>query len=216
MSKTPIRCLIGLAALALPLISAAAAPSIKKCQDATGRWHYGDTAAGACASSKVTVINEQGLTKKVIAAPLSDEQMKQHQLHEQETRRAKEQAKERARQDELLLATYANEDDITYIRDRKLAQVEASIRASTDTLNPLRAALARLEGQAAAEQKAGAVSEQTAKALEQTRQQIGKHESTIAQKRQEQDQIRARAEQDLARYRAIRSQPVKATAPAAR
>jgi hypothetical protein len=42
---------------------------IKKCKDATGRWHYGDTAAEECAKSKITEMSDEGTTKQVIAAP---------------------------------------------------------------------------------------------------------------------------------------------------
>jgi hypothetical protein len=183
-------------------------PTIKKCQDATGKWHYGDNASDACAQSKVTVMSEQGIKRKEIAAPLTRDQLREREQQAEDTAKAKEQAKK----DELLLATYANEADITYIRDRKLAQLESVIRASADTLTPLRATLGRLEAQAAAEQKAGSASDQTTKALEQTRQQIAKHELTITQKHQEQNEVRARADQDLVRYRALKTQPAPTAA----
>lgn len=214
MDKNTIRRLVGIGSLLLlPTLAPAEGPTIKKCQDATGKWHYGDSASAACSQSKVTIMSEQGVAKKEIAAPLSEAALKRREEQEEESMKVKEQAK----QDELLLATYANEADITYIRDRKLAQVESVIRASLDTLNPLRKTLERLDAQATAEQKAGNVMEQTTKALETTRQQISKHESVIAQKRQEQEQIRARAENELARYRALKSKPTaqSAATPAA-
>lgn len=204
METNAIRRFIGIGALLLlPTLAPAEGPSIKKCQDITGKWHYGDSASAACAQSKVTVMSEHGVAKKEIAAPLTEADLKRREEREEESAKAKEQAK----QDELLLATYANEADIIYIRDRKLAQVESVIRASLDTLNPLRKTLERLEAQATAEQTAGNVMDQTTKALETTRLQISKHESVIAQKRQEQDQIRTRADNELARYRALKSKP---------
>ena len=48
---------------------AAKGAGIKKCQDETGKWHYGDTAAEGCAKSKVIVITETGTKRKEIAAP---------------------------------------------------------------------------------------------------------------------------------------------------
>lgn len=197
--------------LAAAVLPAAAAESkgvtIKKCRDAAGKWHYGDTAATACAHSKVTIINEQGIKKREIAAPLTSEQLRAREQRQAEAQQAQEQAK----RDELLLATYAHEADIIYIRDRKLAQLESMIKASTDTLVPLRATLKRLQAQAAAEEKAQQnVSEQTAKALEQTRSQIGKHEAAIAQKRREQETIKAQAQADLERYRELKSQAARA------
>ena len=62
MSPKTLACLLTLSLL-LPGPGVHAAPSgassIKKCQDATGKWHYGDTAADECARSKVTVITEK-------------------------------------------------------------------------------------------------------------------------------------------------------------
>lgn len=208
MNKTSFSLLLGLLTLiSLPTIGADEdkKPTIKKCQDATGKWHYGDTAAEACSQSKVTVMSEQGIKKREIAAPLTKDELKRRDQDVEDQAKAKEQAKK----DELLLATYANEADIAYIRDRKLAQLESMIRASTDTLTPLRATLGRLEAQAAAEEKAGSPTDQTRKALEQTRQQIAKHEITIAQKRQEQEQVRARADEELTRYRVLKAQAAK-------
>ncbi len=179
---------------------------ISKCQDATGRWHYGDTAAAECARSKVTVLSEQGVKKKEIAAPLSQADLKQRD----ELKQKEEQAKEQAKQDELLLSSYAHEADVVYVRDRKLSQLESSIKASEETLKSLRAALARMEAQAADEQKTGKVSEQTAKGVEQTRSQVAKHEAAIAMKRKEQEVVRTRAEIDLARYRELKKAPIQA------
>ena len=178
---------------------------ISKCQDATGRWHYGDTAAAECARSKVTVLSEQGVKKKEIAAPLTQADLKQRD----DLKQKEEQAKEQAKQDELLLSSYAHEADVVYVRDRKLSQLESSIKASEETLKSLRGALTRMEAQAADEQKTGNVSEQTAKGVEQTRSQVAKHEAAIAMKRKEQEAVRSRAEIDLARYRELKKAPLQ-------
>lgn len=197
----------------LPLSASSAKKdhTIKKCKDADGRWHYGDSAAAACAESKVTVINEHGIKKAVIDAPLTEAELKERDAKKAEIEAKEERAKEQAKHDEILLTTYSHEADITYIRDRKIAQLESSIKASTDTLNPLRATLKRLEVQAETEKKSGGVSEQTTKALEQTRSQIGKHEAVIAHRRKEQAAIRAQAEKDLVRFRELRGQAVAET-----
>ncbi|MEP0762389.1 MAG: hypothetical protein HRF48_06570 [Chloroflexota bacterium] len=183
---------------------------IKKCQDATGRWHYGDTAAAECARSKVTLLSEQGIKRKEIEAPLTEAELQKRAADQSAEQKAKEQAK----RDEILLSTYAHEEDIIYVRDRKLAQLEQSIKASQETVNSLKAALTRLEAQAAAEQKSGDASE-TAKAAAQTRAQVEKHEAAIAQKRAEQQLLRQQAEADLKRYRELKGARARAAAPAA-
>ena len=196
--------LIGTAAYGAPTSDTGG--KIRKCQDATGKWHYGDTAAEECARSKVTVMSEQGIAKRVIAAPLTDADLQKRAELKAEEDRAKEQAK----QDELLLSSYAHEADVLYVRDRKLSQIESSIKASEETLKSLRGALTRMEAQAADEQKGGKVSEQTTKGLEQTQAQIAKHEAAITTKKKEQDMVRARAETDLARYRELKKAPIAA------
>ena len=82
MAKSTLATLIALiATFALLSVAAQAGPAtgskIKKCQDASGHWHYGDNADDMCRQSKIVEINEQGLTTKEIAAPMTAEQLKQ-------------------------------------------------------------------------------------------------------------------------------------------
>ena len=184
--------------------------SIKKCQDATGKWHYGDTAAAECSQSKVTVITEQGTTKSVIAAPPTEAELKEREAQRETIEAEQARAAERARKDTLLLSTYGVEDDIIYIRDRKITQIEASIKASEETLKPLRAALARIEAQAVDEGKDVKAAEATAQNIAMTRKQIARHEGAIATKRQEQEALRKQYTEELERYREL-----KKKAPAA-
>ena len=207
MSWKTLICLLTLSLL-LPGPGAHAAPdgmsSIKKCQDATGKWHYGDTAAEECSRSKVTVITEKGTTKSVIAAPPTEAELKEREAQRETIEAEQARATERARKDTLLLSTYSVEDDIIYIRDRKIAQIETSVKASEETLKPLRAALARMEAQAADEGKDAKAAEATTKNIELTRSQIARHEGAIAVKRQEQEVLRKQYAEELARYRELK------------
>lgn len=189
-------------------------PKIKKCQDATGKWHYGDSAAEECAQSKVTVISEKGFTKKVIAAPLTEAELKERELKKEELEKEQKSAEDQAKRDALLLSTYGVEDDINYVRDRKIAQIESGIRASEETLKSLRGALTRMEAQAADEAKGDKTSaEQTAKNIEQTKLQIGKHEAVVATRKKEQEDIRNQYAADLARYRELKKGGVSKPVP---
>jgi len=218
MSRKNLICLLALGFL-LPAIGTHAAdkgPTIKKCKDATGQWHYGDSAAQECAKSKITVMSDEGTTKKVIAAPPTAEELKEREAR-QETEAAEHQrAAEQAKKDVLLLSTYGGEDDIIYIRDRKIAQIETSIKASEETLKNLRAALARMEAQAADESKGDKTADQsTVKNIEQTRKQIARHESVVAEKRKEQEALRKQYADEMERYRIIKkAQATKAPAAA--
>lgn len=181
---------------------------IRKCQDATGKWHYGDIADEACAKSKITEINQKGIQKKEIAAPPTEQELKERELRKDEFERERKRAEENQHRDDLLLSTYGHADDISYTRDRKLAQLENSIKASDETLKSLHALLKRLETQASEESRGGKVAPpQTAKDIAQTKSQIANHEAAVQNKRQEQEAVRKQAAADLERYRELKKAP---------
>lgn len=215
MSPKTLVCLLSLGLLLTgPGAQAAGKPAtIKKCQDATGKWHYGDSAAEECAKSKVTVITEKGTTKRVIAAPPTEEELKEREAQRESIEAEQARAAEQQRKDALLLSTYGVEEDITYIRDRKIAQIESSIKASEQTLKPLRAALARMEAQAAEESKDPKAAAAAAKNIENSRQQIVRHETAIALKREEQEALRRQYAEELERYRELKKKAPTASKP---
>ena len=62
--------------------------------------------------------------EKETAAPLTEQELKERELRKDEIEHERKQTEEQKRRDELLLAAYGHEDDISYTRDRKLAQLE--------------------------------------------------------------------------------------------
>lgn len=204
---------LGISVPGAAVLAADTGPKIRKCQDTTGKWHYGDSAAEECARSKIIEISEQGTKKKEIAAPLTEKELEERAQRKGAEEEQLKQTQERAKKDELLLSAYAHEDDIVYVRDRKIAQIDTLIRASEETLKSLRAALTRMETQAT-DEKAGnkSASEQTSKAITQTQQQIAKHEEAIVAKRQEQETLRRQYATEIERYRELKKSPSKVTA----
>jgi len=94
--------------------------------------------------------------------------------------------------------------------------VDESIKASEDTLKTLRAALARMEAQAADESKGNKkADESTVKNIEQTKKQIARHEGVISDKRKEQEALRKQYADEMERYREIKkNQAAKASVTA--
>lgn len=210
MAKPSLTSLLVLtAAFALLSVTAQAEPApggkIKKCQDASGHWHYGDSADDMCRHSKIVEINEQGLTTKEIAAPLTAEQLKQQENNKATLEAEKKVAEEQARQDQILLSTYGHEDDISYVRDRKIADTEAQIQSSQKTLTALHSTEKRIQAQAADEQRGGKpASAATAKQLANTEAQIAKYEQFVAAKQKEIEAIQTHAAKDTERYRYLK------------
>jgi hypothetical protein len=189
---------------------------IKKCQDAKGEWHYGDSADEACARSKVIEIDKSGVQRKVIAAPKTQAELKAMEQQKQTEEDAKKQAAEQAKHDQLLLNAYTHEDDIISTRDRKLSELDGQIRASEDTIKSLRGSLARHQTMAADEQKAGKpVSPQNAKAISNYEKQIANHETNVQKWHKDQEAMRAQYQADLERFRILKHQQVMPAANSA-
>lgn len=201
--------IILLCLLAVPLAASAAGDAkgtrIKKCQDAQGKWHYGDTAGEECARSKVIELDTRGIKRQEIAAPLTEAELKAREENRAEEERQRKLAADQKRRDDQLLATYALEDDIMLSRDRKLSDLETQIRSGQETLNSLRKSLERIQAQAADEQRGGKqVSPQTAKTIANNEAQIAKHEAHIQNMKKEQEAVRAQFQTDLERFRELK------------
>jgi hypothetical protein len=206
--------LAGLGLVGTALDGFAAAPpadkgKIKKCQDAAGKWHYGDTADQECSQSKVIEMNKRGVETKQIAAPLTEEERKAKELEQAEKEKETQLAAERKRKDKILLGTYTNEADITAMRDRKLAEIDVQIRGSQATLKTQQDALARLQAKAKAEGNGKPASEQTLTGIAKTETAIAKQQAFIQTKQQEQEIVKQQFQADLERYRQLKTKPVE-------
>ena len=188
---------------------------IKKCQDAAGKWHYGDSASDECARSKVIEIDTRGIQRKEIAAPLTEAELKTREQNREQEEKARKLVEEQLRRDQQLLATYALEEDIVHTRDRKISEIEVQIRAGKETIISLRSSLERLKTQAAEELRTGkAVTPQTTKTILNNENQIAKHETRIENLKKEQEAMRTQYETELMRFRELKRKEVT-TIPAA-
>ena len=129
------------AILLLPLQSFA----IKKCQDADGKWHYGDVSVDVCSNSDITTLNERGFVSETLDAPKSEEELKAEQeklaAEEAESMRLKEAQEEKLR----ILSIYETEADIDRQRDNQLSSVDGNIKVHEAYLKSMDARIARYE-----------------------------------------------------------------------
>jgi hypothetical protein len=193
MSVIALRLFVATSLLGLAFAAPAAGPQIKKCQDAQGRWHYGDAAAESCAT-KVTVINDRGMRTREIAAPLTDAELNARAKADANAESQRETKEAQERRDRQLLATYATEEDIRIGRDRRTNDLDTHIRAAEETLKTLRATLDRMQGQA-----------DQAQNIAKTEAQIARHEAALVERSKEREAIQTQFEADVARYRELRN-----------
>lgn len=193
--------------LAVPA-SPALASTIKKCQDASGNWHYGDNAAEECAKSRITEIDQRGIKVKEREAPLTPDELKARESERSRAEEDKRHADEQARRDRLLLETYENEEGIVRARDERAKYVENSIRVNEELSKNLRNNLAQLKGQVPAGQSAPAGSKLAAD-ITRIEAQLTRYEAASAELRKELANLRMRYDADLARYRELKQPPVR-------
>jgi len=208
--------LIALLAATVPVLAAGPASDkqrIKKCQDTSGKWHYGDTAAEQCARSKVIELDQRGVKRKEIAAPLTEAELKARESTRAAEEEKKRLAAEQKARDEALLASYTHEDDIVHISKRKTAEMDAQIRSAEESLKSLHKSLERVQAQAAEEQRAGKkISPQTEKSLANNQALITRQEANIQKMKDEKQKMGLQYQQDLERFRELKR---RAPAPAA-
>jgi chromosome segregation ATPase len=196
-----------LAAMVLAFAGTTAHGAIKKCQDAKGRWHYGDHAAKECAKARSDVIEfDAGKAgKKVIDAPPTQEELRARREEQLRKQEAEKRKAEQAAEDKLLAQSYAHEDDIIYERNRKLKDLQQSIDSGNATLEHLKGVLARAENAAEEEKKSGkGVSKNTSETLKRAKNQVQRHSALIEDKRKEMDKTTAHYEDALKRYREMK------------
>ena len=112
--------------------------AIKKCQDAEGGWHYGDTAEEACSSSKVTTLNDRGFITEQQEAPKTNAELADEERArlEEESNLERESIAEKERR--RVLNIYETEDDIDRQRDNQLDSVQGNIDVHKAYLNNMK------------------------------------------------------------------------------
>jgi len=168
-----------------------AAQSIKKCQDADGKWFYGDHAASQCERSRITEIDEQGATIGETDAPPTQEELDAKQrAQEQMVEQAVVKANQR-RLDQRLLITYDNPDSIVRTRDALLAAIDSAIEADQVLKEHLDAELDKIEasGEAGASDQA-----------ESLRSQIAAFDDAIQERLTQRELVRKKYDTDHRRY----------------
>jgi len=140
--------LLLLPAAMLPLQAGAQGRTTYCCTGDNGRQICSDVLPEQCYGKAYREVNSRGMTIKKVEAPLTAEQ---RAVREAEIRQARDEdlrRKEEDRRNRALLATYSSEQDIDYVRDRAVADVEKTIKASQEKLAELNKRKQQLDDEA--------------------------------------------------------------------
>lgn len=184
------------------------------CTDSSGKQVCSDVLPQQCYGRAYREINAQGVTTKRIDAPLTAEQ---RAIQDAEAKRAKEEELkrlERDRKNRALLATYATEKDIDYVRDRKLADIEKTITAMKEKQAELAKRKQQLDSEAEFYRKKTMPAQLQAQ-MRDNDAEMKAQQTAIEGKQQEIEQVKARYDDEKLRYRELTNRKAAGSAGAA-
>jgi hypothetical protein len=185
---------------------ATAAGNFYKWVDEKGVIHYGDRIPPEYSQQERAVINKNGITVEVTTAAKTKEQLADEEREARVQAEQRRKTEEQAARDRVLLGSYANEDDLVMTRDGKIAALDAIVRITTTNIATLQRALADMTAQAAEKERSGQpVPASLRRDITSAQELITKHRSYIDSKRKEQEEVHARFDADLKRFRELKA-----------
>ena len=181
---------------------AAQARSIYCCKDDRGIDACSDILPQACYGRAYREINEHGMTVRRFDAPLTAEQRAQKEAAKKKAQEEERKRMEQERRNRALLATYASEKDIDYMRDGAVAELEKTILLSQERRNEAACKLKKLNEDAEFYKKKGLPPEMRA-ALRDNENEMKAQETIIEAKKREMAEIKAKYEDDRNRFREL-------------
>jgi hypothetical protein len=113
-----------------------------RCKDRNGQTHYGDSMPPQCAGLDTEVLNDRGMTLRVIEGDKTRAARLEREAVEAKARKEREQ---RQLRDHTLIETYLTVEDIERLRDQRLDMLVAQSRVTEQNINNLRERQTRLE-----------------------------------------------------------------------
>lgn len=180
--------------------------AIAKCQDATGKWHYGTSVSSKCAQSEITKLNDRGVVKDKLAAPKTEQELAAEKASKEEAEKTRLVEQEERDQKNRILSVYEVEGDIERARQNNLRSINQQVVLHNAYVTSLK------ENQALKRKKANGV---TSKALqERLLKQADAIDSDIKQSEKEslklEEKIKlvnSRYDEELKMFRKYKSEP---------
>ena len=192
--------------LLAPLAGLADNTKFYKWTDENGVTHYGDSIPAKYAELPKEVVNDYGVTVDNLEGKKTPEQIEAERIENERVMAIELQR----RADQALLATYLSVDEILMHRDRRVELFQAQARVTELYLSNLQRRLDRLRADAANFQPysedpdAPMIDPELAGELKKTKEIIKRHERNLEKFQADEQQIIARFEGDIDRFKVLR------------
>jgi hypothetical protein len=192
--------------LALPMGASAQGAKVYKWTDENGNVHFGDSIPPQYAEQPKQVLNDQGVTVGHVDGRKSDEQLDAEQTARENAALREEQR----RADQALLATYVTVDEIMLHRDRRVELFQAQARVTELYLQNAQRRLGELEEEASrfkpysTDPDAPMIDNALRDDINETKTTIKRQLENLEQYRTSQEQVIARFEGDINRFKMLK------------
>lgn len=193
-------------------IAPAGAEQLFKWVDDNGVVHYGDAVPAEASRQERHVLNEQGVTLRVLQRAKTREEIAAMADAQAEIERQRRHEVVQAERDRILLDTYLSEDEIEMLRDRRILALEARIGLTRHYLDNLRMRWDELEAEASrynfpyqVDSELPPLPEDLAQDIVFTENAMTEHMETLGDLRTQQGEIRNEFQKDIERFRALKA-----------
>lgn len=174
--------------------------------DEDGQVHYGDSIPPEYSDLPKQVLNEHAVTVEHLEGRKTEEQL----AAEAKAKELEMQKELQLRADKALLATYLSVEEIVMHRDRRIELFQAQARVTELYLRNLERRLTKLKREAARyrpyseDPDAPMISEDLVADINETQSTIARHEKNLMKFQEDEQQIVARFEGDINRFKALK------------
>jgi hypothetical protein len=186
-----------LAATGLSCAIPASAATMYCCTDANGRKACGDILPPACYGRAYREINEKGTHE--VEAPLTPEQRTAREAELKKKKQDEQQATAERLRNRALLDTYGSVDDIDFVRDRTLADLQKGVNQAQEKVNEALKTKQSLDREAEFYKKKSMPDQLSTQILGNTKELQATQES-LKLHQKEVDEVRARFEAERKHY----------------
>lgn len=178
-----------------------------RCKDRSGQTQYGDSMPPECVGQDTEVLNDKGITLRLIEGEATRQKRLQREAEESKVRKEKDQ---RALRDRTLIETFLSVEDIERLRDQRLEQLTAQYRVTEQSISNLRERQKRLEGQIARfkpysnKPNAPPLPDHLAAEMVNTVNGMRVYQESLAANRKEQAELSASFDADIARFKELK------------
>lgn len=178
-----------------------------RCKDRNGQTRYGDSMPTECVGLDTEVLNQRGMTVRVIEGESSRAAREQRETAERQQQQERE---EREQRDRMLIDTYQSVSDIERLRDERLDILTSQYKVTETNIANLRERQSRLQMQIARfkpysdNPNAPALPDHLAEEMVNTVNSLRTYQDMLTKNRAEQSDIKSSFQAQISRFKELK------------